>query len=237
MSDGEKTAVVVGVGPGLGLSLVRKFAAEGLMVAAVARTASEMEELSEGDHADRIRAYDCDATDEKAMKDLFARLDDEMPPIVLTAFNAGTFQRGKVEDISVEDYERCWRVGALGGFITGKLAAKRMKAHGEGTILFTGATAAMRGGAGFANLSGPKFALRSLAQSMARELGPENIHVAHVVIDGQILSDRYADEADQRGPDALLNPDEIAKTYWHLHTQHRSAWTQELDLRPWSEKF
>ncbi|MFQ5958735.1 MAG: SDR family NAD(P)-dependent oxidoreductase, partial [Alphaproteobacteria bacterium] len=138
---------------------------------------------------------------------------------------------------SAEDFEHCWRTGCLGGFLVGREAAKAMARRGSGTIIFTGATASLRGGAGFFNLAVGKFGLRALAQSMARELGENGVHVAHVIIDGQIAGPYYADLAKERGPDALLAPDAIAEAYYALHRQHRSAWTQELDLRPWVEKY
>jgi NAD(P)-dependent dehydrogenase (short-subunit alcohol dehydrogenase family) len=145
--------------------------------------------------------------------------------------------RASILEAEPAEFERCWRVGCYAGFLVGRAAARRMVAQGGGTILFTGATASLRGGAGFVNLASPKFGLRAVAQSMARELGPKNIHVAHVVIDGQIRSARYEHLLDERGSDSLLEPDSIATAYLALHRQPRSAWTQELDLRPWSEKF
>ena len=151
-------------------------------------------------------------------------------PLRVAIFNAGTYERGTVVDTDPAHFERCWRVGAFGGFLVGRAAARHMLPAGQGTILFTGATASLRSGAGFVNLASPKFALRAVAQSMARELGPKGIHVAHVVIDGQIRSS----EGDA---DAYLDPGNIATAYVALHRQHRNAWTQELDLRPWSEKF
>ena len=230
----KPTAVVVGVGPGLGAALVRRFAAAGLAVVAVARHATAMGELAEGSKGE-ITLHDCDTTDPAAVQDLFAGLASA--PVEVVVYNAGTFEPGRVVDIDAEDFERCWRVGCLGGFLVGQAAARTMLVRGTGTIIFTGATASLRGGAGFANLAAPKFALRALAQSMARELGPEGIHVAHVIIDGQIHSERYAHLQAERGPDSLLAPDAIADTYLALYQQPRSAWTQEVDLRPWSEKF
>ena len=140
-------------------------------------------------------------------------------------------------EIEAAEFERCWRILCLGGFLVGQRAARGMVGAGRGTILCTGATASLRGGANFANLAVGKFGLRAVAQSMARELGPKGIHVAHVIIDGQIRSERYAHLEKQRPPDGLLDPAAIAETFWHLHTQPRSAWTLELDLRPWVEKF
>ena len=230
---GKSTAVIVGVGPGLGAALVRTFAGTGMQVVAVARRASAMTELTTAQGTVTLR--DCDITDPTAVQTLFADLADESVEVVV--YNAGTFEPGQVADIAAEDFERCWRVGCFGGFLVGQAATRTMLRHGRGTLIFTGATASLRGGAGFANLASPKFALRALAQCMARELGPQGIHVAHVIIDGQIHSARYAHLADERGPDALLQPDAIAATYLALHQQHRSAWSQEVDLRPWSEKF
>jgi NAD(P)-dependent dehydrogenase (short-subunit alcohol dehydrogenase family) len=144
---------------------------------------------------------------------------------------------GGILDITPESFERCWRIGCMGGFLVGQAAARLMASIGAGTIIFTGATASLRGSAGFANLAVPKFGLRALAQSMARELGSKGVHVAHVIIDGQIESERSRHLADERGPDSLLPPSAIAESYYQLHRQPRGAWTHELDLRPWVEKF
>ncbi len=236
MSDNE-TAIVVGVGPGLGLALVRALAGEGMAVAMAARGPEQLDKLRPTDLGERIKAYPCDGTNPTAVKALFEAAGKDLGEPDLVVYNAGTFRPGGVLEISPEDFERCWRVGCLGGFLIGQAAAKRMAPRGRDTIIFTGATAALRGSAGFANLAVPKFGLRALAQSMARELGPRGIHVAHVVIDGQIESERNNHLAEERGPDSLLKPDEIAQAYLHLHRQPRSAWTQELDLRPWVEKF
>jgi NAD(P)-dependent dehydrogenase (short-subunit alcohol dehydrogenase family) len=178
----------------------------------------------------------CDATESVDVERVF----DEaaaLGPVEVAVFNAGTFVRSSILDTDPAEFERCWRVGCFAGFLVGQAAARRMAERGSGTILFTGATASLRGGANFVNLASPKFGLRAVAQSMARELGPKGIHVAHVIIDGQIESRRYAHLRGGRGPDSLLEPDAIAAQYVALHRQHRSAWTQELDLRPWSEKF
>jgi NAD(P)-dependent dehydrogenase (short-subunit alcohol dehydrogenase family) len=166
----------------------------------------------------------------------FETAERRLGPLACTVFNAGAYRPGSILDIAPDDFEHCWRVGTFAGFLIGQAAARRMVARGSGTILFTGATASLRGGAGFANLASPKFALRALAQSMARELGPRGVHVAHVVIDGQIGEPAAGSDAD-RLPDSRLAPDAIAEAYVGLHRQHRSAWSQEIDLRPWAERF
>ena len=232
MSD--QAAVVVGVGSGLGLALVKAFATEGYTVFAAASKASALRELSTS--GERVIPVDIDATHSAQVDDLFARAEKKAP-VAVSIFNAGTFVKTNIVDTDPEVFERCWRVGCFGGVLVGRAAARLMIKRGAGTILFTGATASLRGGAGFVNLASPKFALRAVAQSMARELGPQGIHVAHVIIDGQIHAPRYAHLLSERGADSLLEPDAIAQTYVALHRQHRSAWTQELDLRPWTEKF
>ena len=229
----NKTAVVIGVGAGLGAALVRAFAGEGYTVVAAARSASELPAL-EG--RNDVVPIDCDAT-EPADVERVLEAAAALGPTEVVIFNAGAFVRASILDTSPEEFERCWRVGCFAGFLVGRAAARRMLPHGVGTILFTGATASLRGGAGFVNLASPKFGLRAVAQSMARELGPKGIHVAHVVIDGQIRSERYEHLLSERGPDSLLDPDAIAAQYVALHRQPRSAWTHEIDLRPWSEKF
>jgi NAD(P)-dependent dehydrogenase (short-subunit alcohol dehydrogenase family) len=222
----KKTVVVVGVGPGLGSALVKAFSHEGYTVLAAARQAAKLRGLRD---VARVVPVACDATQAAQVDALFEQATS-IGPMHVAIFNAGTYERGTVADTDPAQFERCWRVGAFGGFLVGRAAARHMLPTGEGTILFTGATASLRGGAGFVNLASPKFALRAVAQSMARELGPKGIHVAHVVIDGQIRS--AEGEAD-----AYLDPRTIAEAYVALHRQPRNAWTQELDLRPWSEKF
>jgi NAD(P)-dependent dehydrogenase (short-subunit alcohol dehydrogenase family) len=237
------TAVIVGVGPGLGWALARRFVRAGMRAVIAARERSSLDALvadAGGDGHERLNPEDfepqaCDATNPDDVAALFGRVADNPPDVVV--FNAGAFVPAGILDITPDTFERCWRIGCFGGFLVGQAAARLMVRRGRGTILFTGATASLRGGARFANLAVPKFGLRALAQSMARDLGPQNIHVAHVVIDGQIDSERYRHLAGERGPDSLLLPDAIAEAYYQLHLQHRSAWTHEIDLRPWSEKF
>ena len=230
-----ETAVVVGVGPGLGLALVNRFVGEGYTVIAAARSAS-VERLGYSTGPGRVVPMRSDASDPSGVQALFAAARAH-GDLAVAVFNAGAFEPASVIDTSPEDFERCWRVGCFGGFLVGREAAKLMLEKRRGTILFTGATASLRGGAGFVNLASPKFGLRAVAQSMARELGPRGIHVAHVLIDGQIRTPRYEHLAATRGPDALLEPDAIAAAYLALHRQPPSAWTLELDLRPWVERF
>lgn len=235
----QEIAVVVGVGPGLGWSLVNRFAAAGMQTVAAARNIEKLNKLvtSAGTLSERIYPHGCDATRHTDVAALFAATAKRFGEPSVVVFNASAFEMAGILDITPEAFERCWRVACLGGFLVGQAAARIMVALGSGTILFTGATASLRGSARFANMAVPKFGLRALAQSMARELGPKGVHVAHVIIDGQIESERYSHLAEQRGPDALLSPDAIAENYYQLHRQPRNAWTHELDLRPWVEKF
>jgi NAD(P)-dependent dehydrogenase (short-subunit alcohol dehydrogenase family) len=223
-----EVAVVVGVGPGLGAALVQRLLAEGLRVAAVARDARRLESTLAQRRLGGARAMAADATDEAAIAQVFTQVGHELGPPSLAVFNAGTFEPAGILDLTPAQLERSWRVGCLGGFIVGQAAARAMLPRGRGTLLFSGATASLRGSARFAALAVPKFGLRALAQSMARELGPQGLHVAHVVIDGVI-----GESAD----DSRLAPAAIADAYWHLHRQPRSAWTHELDLRPYGERF
>ncbi len=221
----KPVALVVGVGPGLGAALARRFAGEGMAVVLAARRADRLAELAKETGG---RAYGCDASVETAVDDLFAAVERDLGRPRLVVFNAGGYTRKPVAELSVSEVEACWRNCCLGGFLVGRAAARAMSPDGAGTILLTGATAALRGGAQFAAFAMGKFGLRALAQSMARELGPKGIHVAHIVIDGGI-----GETADA----ARLAPAAIAEAYWQLHRQAKSAWTQELDLRPWVEKF
>ncbi|HEU0201740.1 MAG TPA: SDR family NAD(P)-dependent oxidoreductase [Burkholderiaceae bacterium] len=233
----REIAVIVGVGAGLGWALVQRFAAAGMQVVAAARRADKLHALVQPGQQTQIRVETCDATKPADVTRLFDTVASEVGTPRVAVFNAGTYERGGILELTPESFERCWRIGCMGGFLVGQAAARLMVPAGAGTILFTGATASLRGSAGFANLAVPKFGLRALAQSMARELGPKGIHVAHVIIDGQIEAERNRELAQQRGPDSLLPPAAIAEAYLQLHQQPRGAWTHELDLRPWVEKF
>jgi NAD(P)-dependent dehydrogenase (short-subunit alcohol dehydrogenase family) len=230
----KDVALIVGVGPGLGAALARRFAQGGLAVAVAARDRGKLEALAQEVGG---RAYGCDAADAASVERLFQEVERDLGVPTVAIYNAGAYAPGAVIEIEAAEFERCWRILCLGGFLVGQRAARGMVGAGRGTILCTGATASLRGGANFANLAVGKFGLRAVAQSMARELGPKGIHVGHVIIDGQIRSERYARLEKERPTDGLLDPAAIADTFWHLHAQPRSAWTLELDLRPWVEKF
>ena len=234
---GRETAIIFGVGPGLGWALARRFVTENMQVGAVARDEAKLNSLinSEGGHG--IRPYAADVSNSEDVLRVFDSVDHDLGAPDIVVFNAGAFQKANVLDIDPADFERCWRIGCLGGLLVGQAAARRVVKRGHGTIIFTGATAALRGSAGFANLAVPKFGLRALAQSMARELGPQGLHVGFVIIDGQIASERYRHLVEERGEDSPLAPDAIAGLYLQLHRQPRSAWSHEIDVRPWSEKF
>ncbi len=227
------TAVVVGVGPGLGLALAQRFASAGMNVAMAARRRDKLDALLPAVRGGAARIYACDATDAASVASLFDAVARDFSDPLVAVYNASSFPRGSILDLEPSAIEAAWRISCLGGFHVGQQAARRMVTKGRGTILFTGATASLRGGAQFAGFAIGKFGLRALAQSMARELGPKGIHVAHVIVDGQIASERYRD----RDQGTLLSPAAIAEAYWQLHAQDRTAWTQELDLRPAVEKF
>ena len=228
-----ETALIVGAGKGLSASLARLFAAEGMQVALAARDASKLTELVDETGALPVR---CDASQPDDVTALFDRVEDAFGAPDLVVYNASGRYRAAVEDIESEKLEDALKVTAVGGFHVAQAAAIRMLARGSGTILLTGATASVKGLPGSTPFAMGKFALRGMAQCMARELAPKNIHVAHFVIDGGIASSR-PEAAVASNEDKWLDPDAIAKEYLHIHRQHRSAWTWEVELRPWVEKF
>ena len=246
--NGIPTAIVCGVGAerGLGAALCRRFAAEGHHVLVAGRTPAKLERvvgaiIAAGGSAEPVQT---DATEESDVVRLFDRAmapGAGRLPADLVVYNAGNNRRIDFPEVSARDFEKFWRVGCFGGFLVGREAARRLMPLGRGTILFTGASASLRGRPGFAHFAAAKAGLRAVAQSMAREFGPHGIHVAHVVIDGGIAGERLLSRAPQlsveRGEDGLLGIEAIADAYWHIHTQQRSAWTHELDLRPYKESF
>jgi NAD(P)-dependent dehydrogenase (short-subunit alcohol dehydrogenase family) len=247
MTGARKTAaaLVVGVGPKLGLggALARRFAREGLRVFVAGRTPAQLEGVAAEIREDGgvATAVPADATREQDLVRLFGLIAESGVPLELVAYNAGGNRWSALLDTSAQMFEDLWRVCCLGGFLVGREAARCMAPNGRGSILFTGATASVRGRPPFTAFASAKAGLRSLAQAMARELGPQGIHVGHVIIDGAIDGDRInqlmPDYAKSKGEDGMLDIDEIAAAFWYLHTQQRSAWTQELDLRPFKEPF
>jgi len=245
MATLQGTAIVVGVGSeqGLGAAIARRFAAEGHRVIVSGRTKEKLAQAvcAIVDHGGKAEAFAADATIESDVAALFDFAEGSGHIVDLVVFNAGNNVRHDFRTMPAELFEQTWRVATFGGFLVGREAARRLTPLGKGTIIFTGATASLRGKPPFTAFASAKAGLRSLAQSMAREFGPLGIHVAHVVIDGGIDGEKLNSAAPQlrieRGADGLLNIDAIAEAYWHLHGQHRSAWTHELDLRPFKERF
>ena len=245
---GKPVAIVFGVGAerGLGGALCRRFAAEGHHVLVSGRTPEKLEHIVRtirhaGGSAEAITA---DVTNEADVARAFDRAfspPDGCEPADLVVYNAGNNRKVDFRELSGASFEEFWRVGCFGGFLVGREAARRLVPLGRGTVLFTGASASLRGKPGFAHFAAAKAGLRMISQSMAREYGPLGIHVAHVVIDGGIDGDRLRrarpQAVDERGADGLLGIDAIADTYWNLYRQKPSAWTQEVDLRPYKESF
>lgn len=245
MTTLQRTAIVVGVGSeqGLGAAIARRFAVEGQRVIVSGRTEAKIAQVVRAivGSGGKAEAFTADATIESEVVALFDFAGASAHAIDLVVFNAGNNVRHDFRTMPAELFEQTWRIATFGGFLVGREAARRLTPSGQGTIIFTGATASLRGKPPFTAFASAKAGLRSLAQSMAREFGPLGIHVAHVVIDGGIDGEKLNTAAPQlrieRGADGLLNIDAIAEAYWHLHGQHRSAWTHELDLRPFKERF
>lgn len=239
------SCLIIGAGDGVGSALARAFAAEGLAICVTRRPRhlDKLEALAASirEDGDAAHAYGVDARDEAEMAALVDRIEAEVGPLEVVIFNIGANVRFDVVDTTTQVYSKVWEMAALAGFFTGREAARVMGPRGKGTILFTGATASTRGGAGFSAFAGAKAALRQLAQSLAREMGPKGIHVAHIVIDGMIdgtfARSLVPDIQPLLDADAILKPDEIAKNYVWLHKQQRSAWTFEMDLRPFKETW
>jgi NAD(P)-dependent dehydrogenase (short-subunit alcohol dehydrogenase family) len=225
-----ETALIVGAGTGLSASLARLFAKEGMRVALAARNPGKLAALVKETGA---VAIECDASAPAQVEAMFDKV--QAPDLVV--YNAGYRARGPLVSLDPKEVERTLMISAYGGFLVGQGAARRMLPRASGSILFTGASASVKGYAESAPFAMGKFALRGLAQSMARELAPKGIHVAHFVIDGGISHGPGDARAKDRGADGMLLPDEIARSYLQVHRQHRSAWTWEVELRPWVEKF
>lgn len=236
------SVIIIGTGPGLGSSLARKFAKEGHHVFVVRRErhSEELNSLCDEikESGGSATAIPSDAREEEQVISLFSEVA-KSGPIDCVVFNIGANVFFSIEETTSRVFRKIWEMGTFAGFLVGREAAKHMK--DKGTIIFTGATASMRGGSGFAAFSSAKFGLRAVAQSLARELGPKGIHVAHTVIDGAIdhpwIKENFPDIYKLKEVDGILNPDDIAEAYYNLHLQEKTAWTHELDLRPYMEKF
>ncbi len=242
MSD-TKVCLVIGAGDATGGAIARRFARGGYTACVTRRQADKLQPLVERIQAEggRAHAFGTDARDEEATTALFTQIERDIGPIEVAVFNIGANVRFGITETTSRVYRKVWEMGAFSGFLMGREAARVMRPRGRGTILFTGATASLRGASGFSAFSGAKFALRSLAQSMARELGPQGVHVAHVVIDGAIdtafIADNFPARYALKDQGGILDPEHIAEAYWQIHQQPRTAWTHEMDLRPWLETF
>ena len=227
-----KTALIVGAGDGLSASLARLFSTNGIQVALAARNIDKLQSLKADIGA---LTFQCDASQVDSVQQLFDAVDASLGSPDVVVYNPSYRTRGPITELEPAAVQQALMVTAYGGFLVGQQAAKRMEATGKGAILFTGASASVKGYPQSAPFAMGKFALRGLVQSMARELAPKNIHVAHFIIDGAILPPGQQQTADS--PDRFLEPDAIASSYWHVLQQHRSVWTWEVELRPWVERF
>ena len=230
----QEIALIVGSGPGLSASLARLFTREGMQVALAARNVTKLEGLVKEIGG---RAYACDASNPTDVQKLFQSVSQDIGDPNVVVYNASGRVRGPLTELDPEAVRQTILVTCYGGFLIGQEAARRMLKAGNGTILFTGASASVKGYANSAAFAMGKMGLTGLVQSMARELQPRNLHVAQVVIDGGICNPDRPERLTERGPDGCLDPDEIAQTYLHLHRQHRSAWASHVELRRWAENF
>jgi NAD(P)-dependent dehydrogenase (short-subunit alcohol dehydrogenase family) len=248
MTEGGKggVALLVGAGDAIGAAVARRFATGGYSVCVARRDAEKsrsvvQEIITSGGIA---HAVSTDVRSEEAIQALFAQVEAELGPIEVCLFNAGANVKSSLIGTSTKLFSRVWELACYGGFLTGREAARHMVPRGRGTNLFTGATASIRGGSGFAAFAAAKFGLRAVAQSMARELAPRNIHVAHLIIDGAIDSEAIhrrlsaaTGTMPEITPDSLIQTSSVAEAYWALHNQSRDGWTHELDLRPYGERW
>lgn len=239
----KKAVLVIGAGDATGSAIARRFAREGYIACVTRRHADKLAPLvaqieAEGGIA---HAFGSDARKEEDMIALFAEIEANIAPIEVAIFNIGANVRFSITETTARVYQKVWEMACFAGFLMGREAAKVMLPRARGSIFFTGATASVRGRAGFSAFAGAKHALRALAQSMARELGPEGVHVAQIIVDGAIdtefIRENFPERYKLKESDGILNPDHIADAYWMLHQQPRDAWTHELDLRPWLEEW
>ncbi len=239
----RKAILVIGAGDATGGAIARRFAREGYIACVTRRTADKLQPLVAQIRADggEAHAFGSDARKEDAMVSLVETIERDIAPIEVAVFNIGANVRFGITETTARVYQKVWEMACFSGFLMGREAAKVMLPRGHGTIIFTGATASVRGREGFAAFAGAKHALRALAQSMARELWPKNIHVAHTVIDGSIdtewISTNFPESYAKKDRQGILSPDSIADAYWQIHRQPRDAWSHETELRPWMETW
>ena len=242
MSD-KKVVLVIGAGDATGGAIAKRFAREGYVACVTRRSADKLQPLVDEIRADggEAHGFASDARKEEEVAALVEGIERDIGPIEAFVFNIGANVPCSILEETARKYFKIWEMACFSAFLTAQAVARRMVTRGRGTILFTGATAGLRGAAHFAAFAGAKHGVRALAQSMARELGPRNIHVAHVVVDGAIdtafIRDSFPDIYSRKDQDGILDPEHIADNYWFLHAQPRDAWTFELDLRPWMEKW
>jgi len=239
----DKAVLVVGAGDALGGAIAKRFAREGYAAVIIRRHAEELAPLAAAirEAGGEAHPFGVDARQEDQMVELFDRIEAEIAPLEVCVFNIGANVHFPIAETTSRVFLKVWEMACFSGFLTGREAAIRMTPRGRGTMLFTGATASVRGREGFAAFASAKHGLRALAQSMARELGPKGIHVAHTLIDGAIdtqwIAQNFPERYALKDKDGILNPAHIADAYWALHAQPRDAWTHELDLRPWMEAW
>ena len=243
MSESKKVVLVIGAGDATGGAIAKRFAREGYIACVTRRSADKLKPLVDEIIADggQAHGFASDARKEEDVAELVDTIERDIGTIEAFVFNIGANVPCSILDETARKYFKIWEMACFAGFLTAQAVARRMVTRQRGTILFTGATAGLRGAAGFAAFAGAKHGIRALAQSMARELGPRGIHVGHVVVDGAIdtafIRDTFPDVYARKDQDGILDPAHIADNYWHLHAQPRDAWTFELDLRPWQEKW
>ncbi|MGP9825372.1 SDR family oxidoreductase [Ectopseudomonas khazarica] len=243
MNENKKVALIIGAGDATGGAIARRFAREGYVACVTRRSLDKLQPLLEQIRGEggEAHGFASDARREEQVAELVEHIERDIGPIEVMVFNIGANVPCSILDETARKYFKIWEMACFAGFLTSQAVARRMVGRGRGTILFTGATAGLRGAAGFAAFAGAKHGIRALAQSMARELGPLNVHVAHVVVDGAIdtafIRDSFPELYARKDQDGILDPEHIADSYWFLHAQPRDAWTFELDLRPWMERW
>jgi len=242
-SNNNKVVLVVGAGDATGGAIAKRFAAEGYIACVTRRSADKLQPLVDTIQQDggQAHGFACDARKEEEVIALIEQIESQIGPIEAFVFNIGANVPCSILEETARKYFKIWEMACFSGFLNAREVARRMATRQRGTILFTGATAGVRGAAGFAAFAGAKHGIRALAQSMARELGPLNIHVGHIIVDGAIDTDfirtSFPEKYALKDQDGILNPEHIAENYWYLHSQPRDAWTFELDLRPWNERW